>query len=127
MRDLQRFLAAQAVNFDDAVAELEAGHKRTHWIWYIFPQIAGLGNSDYARLYAIDDLDEAKRYLAHPVLGPRYRHCVELAVRNKVTFPFPDNLKFRSSLTLFAAVSPWVAEQLAAAGLTPDPETLKRL
>jgi uncharacterized protein (DUF1810 family) len=127
MRDLQRFLDAQAVNFDEAVAELEAGHKRTHWIWYIFPQIAGLGNSDYAKLYAIDDLDEAKRYLAHPVLGPRYRRCVELAVRNQVTFPFPDNLKFRSSLTLFAAVSPWVAEQLTAAGLTPDPETLKRL
>lgn len=106
MRDLQRFLDAQAVNFDAAVAELEAGHKRTHWIWYIFPQIAGLGSSAMARRYAVESLDEARAYLAHPVLGGRLRECVAAlqdltGTTAESVFGEIDASKLRSSLTLF--------------------------
>ncbi|NIJ07526.1 uncharacterized protein (DUF1810 family) [Sphingomonas vulcanisoli] len=73
---LDRFVAAQAGSYATALAELEAGAKRSHWMWYIFPQIAGLGRSDMARFYAIDGLTEARDYLAHPILGPRLQDCV---------------------------------------------------
>ena len=73
--DLDRFVAAQDGVYDDALAELAAGRKRTHWMWFVFPQIAGLGSSPTAQRYAIRSLDEARAYLAHPVLGPRLREC----------------------------------------------------
>ena len=93
------------------LAQLEAGHKQSHWMWFIFPQVAGLGHSVMAQRYALADLDEARAYLAHPVLGPRLKHCTELvlAVKDKSAhniFGSPDDLKFRSSMTLFAAAAP---------------------
>jgi uncharacterized protein (DUF1810 family) len=104
---LQRFVEAQARNYADALAELRRGRKTSHWMWYVFPQIAGLGSSAMARNYAIGSLEEARAYLAHPVLGPRLRECVEasLAIEGRSArevFGSPDDLKFRSSLTLFA-------------------------
>ena len=105
--DLQRFLDAQEEDFEYAVAELRAGSKRSHWMWYIFPQIAGLGHSSMARRYAISSLDEADAYLKHPVLGPRLLECTELvnAVEDRTIhqiFGSPDDMKFRSCMTLFA-------------------------
>ena len=104
--DLQRFVDAQAETYERARAELAAGRKRGHWIWFIFPQIYGLGYSDMSRRYAISGLDEAKAYLGHPVLGVRIRECVALvnAVENRsanAIFGDPDDLKFHSSVTLF--------------------------
>jgi len=124
---LQRFLDAQASHYEDVVSELRSGRKRTHWMWYVFPNIIGLGSSDFAVRYAIRDLAEDKAYLEHPVLGPRLRECTELVVAKQVRFPFPDDLKLRSCLTLFAQVDPWFAEQLRALGLEPDPLTLARI
>jgi uncharacterized protein (DUF1810 family) len=104
---LQRFVDAQAPVYKQVISELRAGRKRSHWMWFVFPQIAGLGRSDMARRYAISSLDEAKAYLAHPVLGPRLRECTALV--NEVQgssvdeiFGYPDDLKFGSSMTLFA-------------------------
>lgn len=95
-----RFVEAQAGGvYERALAEIRAGDKRGHWMWFIFPQLAGLGSSPAARHYAIRDLDEARAYLAHPVLGPRLLECAR-AVRG--VFPYPDDLKLRSSMTLFA-------------------------
>jgi uncharacterized protein (DUF1810 family) len=109
--DLQRFVDAQASIFDQVLAELRAGHKRTHWMWFIFPQIAGLGSSPMAQRYAISGREEAVAYLQHEILGPRLIQSTELV--NHVTgrsveeiFGYPDNLKFRSSVTLFASVAP---------------------
>jgi len=104
---LDRFVEAQDGVYDDALAELSAGRKRTHWMWFVFPQIAGLGSSPTAQRYAIASLDEARAYLAHPVLGPRLRACAEalLAVQGRSAreiFGSPDDLKLRSSMTLFA-------------------------
>lgn len=107
---LDRFVQAQDNgSYLDAKAELEAGRKRTHWMWFIFPQLSGLGTSHTAQHYAIRDLDEARSYLAHPQLGPR---LVELAgILAKSTrsaseiFGHPDDLKLRSSMTLFAAAA----------------------
>jgi uncharacterized protein (DUF1810 family) len=104
---LQRFLDAQAPVYSAVCAELRAGRKRSHWMWFIFPQIAGLGVSQTARLYAISSLDEAAAYLAHPVLGSRLRECSQLvaAIAGRSIediFGHPDDLKFRSSMTLFA-------------------------
>nr|WP_239080122.1 DUF1810 domain-containing protein [Actinoplanes brasiliensis] len=91
------------------MAELEAGRKRTHWMWFVFPQLAGLGSSSTARTYAIRDLDEARQYLAHPVLGPRLRTAADILVRADRSasdiFGYPDDLKLRSSMTLFAAAA----------------------
>jgi len=105
--NLQRFLEAQQEDYEDVCAELRAGRKRTHWMWYIFPQIKGLGRSATADWFAISSLDEAQAYLLHPVLGPRLRECTELV--NRVDgrslpeiFGSPDDLKFRSCMTLFA-------------------------
>ena len=104
---LQRFLDAQAGSYTQARAELAAGEKRSHWMWFIFPQIRGLGFSSMAQRYAISSLDEARAYLAHPVLGPRLRECTALvnAVQGRTLediFGYPDDLKFHSSITLFA-------------------------
>lgn len=104
--DLDRFVAAQAATYDTALAEIRRGAKRSHWMWYIFPQFAGLGTSDIARLYAIGSLDEARAYLAHPLLGARLRDCVgalqDLTGTSAITvFGAVDAMKLRSSLTLF--------------------------
>lgn len=104
---LQRFLDAQNSTFAQALAELAAGEKRSHWMWFIFPQIRGLGSSSMAQRYAITDLGEARAYLAHPMLGPRLRECTALvnAVQGRTLdqiFGYPDDLKFHSSITLFA-------------------------
>lgn len=104
---LTRFVDAQASCYERVVAELEAGRKRSHWMWYVFPQIAGLGISATSRIYAIGSIDEARAYLSHPVLGPRLRECTSLVLDHpdstlRQIFGTPDDLKFRSSMTLFA-------------------------
>lgn len=104
--DLSRFLFAQEDVYATALLELRRSRKETHWMWFIFPQLAGLGQSAMARRYAIRDLDEAKAYLDHPVLGSRLLECcrVLLAVPGKSAseiFGYPDDLKLRSSMTLF--------------------------
>jgi uncharacterized protein (DUF1810 family) len=109
--DLNRFLGAQQVNYADALSELGAGRKRTHWMWYVFPQVAGLGNSPMSVRYAIRNEDEARAYLDHPVLGRRLIECAEavLALDSRSAhdiFGSPDDLKLRSCATLFAHVSP---------------------
>lgn len=107
---LERFVTAQEPVIDRVRDELRAGHKRTHWIWFIFPQIAGLGFSPTSQFYAIRSLAEARDYLAHPVLGPRLQECIRLAIDAPGTareiFGSPDDLKFRSSLTLFQLAAP---------------------
>jgi uncharacterized protein (DUF1810 family) len=105
--DLQRFLDAQEGHYAAALAEIERGAKRGHWIWYVFPQVAGLGHSEMARHYAISSLDEARAYLAHPVLGRRLRECVAALQAlpgqpAEAVFGTIDAMKLRSSLTLFA-------------------------
>ena len=105
--DLQRFVDAQVRVIDRVRSELKAGVKQGHWMWFVFPQIKGLGHSETARRYAIASLAEAKAYLAHPVLGPRLRECTRLVLATTgktVTdiFAYPDDLKFCSSMTLFA-------------------------
>jgi uncharacterized protein (DUF1810 family) len=105
--DLNRFLTAQSGVYDTALAELKAGRKRSHWMWFVFPQMRGLGMSSMAERYGIVSLDEAKAYLAHPVLGARLWLCTEvvLAARERTLhdiFASPDDLKFVSSMTLFA-------------------------
>jgi uncharacterized protein (DUF1810 family) len=107
---LQRFVAAQDPCFAQVRSELSAGKKRSHWMWFIFPQLEGLGASPMAQLYAISGIDEAKAYLAHPVLGDRLRDCTSLvnAVSGRTVediFGYPDDLKFHSSVTLFAEAS----------------------
>jgi len=105
--DLQRFVAAQDEVYTTVLGELRAGEKRGHWMWYIFPQIAGLGQSAMAKKYAITSQDEAKSYLGHPLLGSRLRECTEVVLNldgrsAEQIFHYPDNLKFRSSMTLFS-------------------------
>jgi len=104
--DLGRFVTAQNSVYAQAIGELRAGRKRSHWMWFIFPQLTGLGSSPTAQHYAIGSLEEARAYLAHPVLGPRLAECVEAAnaVQGRSAgdiFGYPDELKFRSSVTLF--------------------------
>jgi uncharacterized protein (DUF1810 family) len=134
--DLERFARAQDEVYDTVLSELRGGRKRTHWMWFIFPQIAGLGHSAMAQKYAIGSTDEAAAYLAHPVLGPRLRDCagLVLAVEGKSIgdiFDSPDDLKFHSCMTLFADVAP--DEALFQANLDKyfdgmgDPATLERL
>jgi uncharacterized protein (DUF1810 family) len=108
---LGRFVQAQAPVLMQVRLELGEGRKRTHWMWFVFPQLSGLGHSPTARHYAIGSLAEAQAYLEHPVLGPRLAECTELV--NKVEgrsiqqiFGSPDDLKFRSSMTLFAVARP---------------------
>ena len=109
--DLERFVQAQQAVYPTVLAELRAGHKRSHWMWFIFPQLAGLGTSEMARRYAIASSDEAAAYLAHPVLGARLRECAGIVAAHRgrsaeEIFGHPDDLKFRSSMTLFADVAP---------------------
>ena len=134
--DLQRFVDAQASIYRQVCAELRAGRKRSHWMWFIFPQIAGLGHSEMARTFAISSRAEAAAYLAHPILGPRLRECTGLVDRiegrvAREIFGSPDDMKFRSSMTLFAAASEdnaifEEALQKYFAGIG-DPATLARL
>ena len=134
--DLERFVAAQRSSYDQALAELRAGDKRSHWMWFMFPQLAGLGFSAMAQRYAISGLDEAQAYLQHPVLGERLRVCT--AAVNAVTgrtahevFGSPDDMKFRSSMTLFGRAAP--AEPAFRTALKryfdgqEDPRTLEKL
>ena len=108
--DLRRFVDAQAPVIEGALSELRAGRKRTHWMWFVFPQIEGLGFSSMAKRYAIRSPAEARAYLNHPVLGERLRECVRLVVATSrpiaEVFGHPDDLKFRSCVTLFAAAAP---------------------
>ena len=111
--DLDRFLEKQESDYPVALSEIRAGHKQSHWIWYIFPQLRGLGSSTYANFYGIEDADEARAYLAHPVLGARLREiCGALLGLGldqndpaEVMGGYPDDLKLQSSMTLFASVS----------------------
>jgi uncharacterized protein (DUF1810 family) len=104
---LQRFVDAQDRVYDTVLAELRNGAKRSHWIWFVFPQLRGLGRSATAQHYGISSLEEARAYLAHPVLGPRLRDCTRLVAATDgrsvdEIFGWPDNLKVRSSMTLFS-------------------------
>jgi uncharacterized protein (DUF1810 family) len=107
---LNRFVEAQAPVIDVVFAELGRGRKQSHWMWFVFPQVAGLGFSAMSQRFAISSLEEARTYLAHPVLGERLRRCVELVlqVENRSAYQIfgsPDDMKFRSSLTLFSEAS----------------------
>jgi uncharacterized protein (DUF1810 family) len=109
--DLARFVEAQAADYERALAEVRAGRKRSHWMWYVFPQFEGLGSSPMARQYAIKSVDEARAYLEHPLLGPRLREIAGAALGIEgrdasAIFGPPDDMKLRSCVTLFAAVSP---------------------
>jgi uncharacterized protein (DUF1810 family) len=108
--DLQRFVSAQNPVLEQVRTELQAGRKRSHWMWFVFPQLQGLGSSPTAMRYAIRSLEEARAYLQHPLLGPRLRDCTSWvnAVEGRSVaqiFGYPDDLKFHSSMTLFARVS----------------------
>lgn len=109
--NLARFLEAQEPVFAQVLEELREGHKTSHWMWFVFPQLRGLGHSSTASYYGILSLEEAKAYLNHPVLGPRLRECCRLVNLIEDTpiqdiFGYPDYLKFRSSITLFAQTTP---------------------
>ncbi|MGH8852997.1 MAG: DUF1810 domain-containing protein [Telluria sp.] len=134
--DLERFVQAQAPVYGRVLDELRAGHKCSHWMWFVFPQIAGLGKSEMAQRYAIVSDDEAAAYLAHPVLGARLRECAAIVAgldgpTAAQIFGYPDELKFHSSMTLFADVAP--DEGVFQACIDkyfdgePDAETLARL
>jgi uncharacterized protein (DUF1810 family) len=107
--DLNRFLEAQEHDYERALAEIRNGRKRSHWMWYIFPQLDGLGHSSTARFYGIKGVEEAQAFIKHEILGPRLRECAEavLSVEGKTAeeiFGFPDVLKLRSCATLFSQV-----------------------
>jgi uncharacterized protein (DUF1810 family) len=109
--DLQRFVDAQDPVYPQVLQELRAARKRTHWMWFVFPQLAALGMSSMARHYGLSGMAEARAYLAHPVLGLRLRECCEALLANGASDPHavfgsPDDLKLRSCLTLFAAADP---------------------
>ena len=134
--NLERFVEAQAPIFLQVISELSRGRKMSHWMWFIFPQIRGLGRSPTAIEYAISGLDEARGYLAHPVLGPRLKECTQLvlSVENRPLAQIlgsPDDMKFRSCMTLFARVSPDddIFERALQKyfGGVPDRFTLERL
>jgi uncharacterized protein (DUF1810 family) len=133
---LERFVEAQQDVYDDVLKELRNGQKQSHWMWFIFPQIAGLGYSGMARRYAIVSLEEAQEYLSHALLGVRLRECVEIlnGVKGRTIHQImgsPDDLKLRSCLTLFSKATPDnrifldALEKYYSGEL--DPETLKRL
>lgn len=108
--DLTRFVEAQAGAYAAALAELQAGTKRSHWMWFVFPQLRGLGSSAMARRYGLTGLDEARAYLEHPLLGPRLLTCTQAVLQHsqrslREIFGSPDDLKYRSSMTLFAAAA----------------------
>lgn len=108
--DLIRFIEAQSPVYDDVLSELNAGRKQSHWMWFIFPQVEGLGRSETARFYAIQGRPEARAYLDHPILGRRLLECTQAMLRHQNQSALdilgsPDDFKFRSSMTLFAEVS----------------------
>ena len=134
--DLQRFFEAQASMHERALAELKSGRKQSHWMWFVFPQVAGLGHSDMAQRYAISGRGEAIAYLQHPVLGERLAHCCQALLEWKdrsatQIMGSPDDMKLRSSMTLFAAVAPdkTVFKQVLEAFFDgkPDAMTLSKL
>jgi uncharacterized protein (DUF1810 family) len=134
--DLERFIIAQDPIYDRVLQELRTGRKASHWMWYVFPQLRGLGWTPTARRYGIASLDEARAYLGHPILGPRLLECVGLvlALEGRTAgqiFGYPDELKFRSCLTLFGAAAPEVEVLPAALARyyrgEPDRLTLERL
>ncbi|HEX2150917.1 MAG TPA: DUF1810 domain-containing protein [Stellaceae bacterium] len=135
--DLERFVAAQEPVFPTALAELRAGRKRTHWMWFIFPQLRGLGRSATATHYGIGSLDEARAYLAHPLLAPRLELCTNavLGVEGRTPheiFGSPDDMKFHSSMSLFALAATDTAGPYRKAldrwwHGAADPETLRLL
>src|ERR1700730_9710321 len=105
--DLERFVTAQEPVFETVLAELRAGRKRSRWMWFVFPQLTGLGRSSAARFYGISSIDEARSYLAHPLLGPRLDLCTRIVLASDSPSPHamfgsPDDLKFRSCMTLFS-------------------------
>jgi len=109
--DLKRFVQAQEDDYERALSEVKSGRKRSHWMWYVFPQIEGLGFSTTSRRYSIKSIGEAKAYLSHPVLGPRLMECAEavLGVEGRSAYEIfgpPDDMKLRSCATLFACVAP---------------------
>jgi uncharacterized protein (DUF1810 family) len=134
--NLERFVEAQAPVYEEVHRELRAGRKESHWMWFVFPQIAGLGQSATSIRFAIASLDEAMAYLAHPVLGPRLREYARLALNvqgcaARDIFGSIDEMKFRSSMTLFARAAPdgdvfqrCIDKYFAG---SPDPATLARL
>ena len=134
--DLERFVEAQAAVYGRVCDELRRGEKRSHWMWFVFPQIAGLGHSEMARRYALASLDEARAYWEHPLLGARLRECVELlnGLEGRTieqVMGYPDDMKLRSSLTLFARAC--TGNQIFLDALQKfyegelDAETLRRL
>ena len=134
--DLERFVTAQEPVLDRVLAELRRGRKASHWMWFVFPQVAGLASSPTAQHYALSGLDEARAYLAHPVLGPRLVECAELAAAVEdgsaaEVFGYPDDLKLRSSMTLFSRAAtdpaPFVAVLEKYFEGKPDDATLARL
>ncbi len=133
--DLARFVSAQQAVHEQALQEIRAGRKRTHWMWFVFPQLRGLGSSPMAHRYGISGLDEARAYVAHPLLGPRLRECcgavLEAVADPMSLFGTPDHLKLKSSATLFAlaATPPSVFGRVIQEkfGGVPDAATLGRL
>lgn len=133
--DLARFVSAQAGVFDAAIEELRAGCKRSHWMWFVFPQLRGLGRSPTAQFYGIATLDEATAYVLHPVLGPRLEAATAAVLTSPAStlsalFGSPDDLKFRSSMTLFAIAQPEGPYQAALDGWcggAPDHHTVELL
>ncbi len=134
--DLQRFVDAQKPVYDTVVGELRDGRKRSHWMWFVFPQLRGLGNSPTALRFAISSIDEARAYLAHELLGSRLRECAGLVAQidgrtAEEIFGWPDDMKLRSSMTLFACASDDNADFVAVLekfyGGEEDPATLARL
>jgi uncharacterized protein (DUF1810 family) len=133
--ELERFVLAQEPVMAEVLRELHEGRKRTHWMWFVFPQLAGLGRSPTAQAFAIASLDEARAYLEHPILGPRLRDCTKLATGADVSvgelFGSPDDVKFRSCMTLFAQATDDNRVFLDALtkffGGVGDPQTLRLL
>jgi uncharacterized protein (DUF1810 family) len=134
--DLQRFVDAQSPVYDTVIGELRGGRKRSHWMWFVFPQLRGLGSSPTAVRFGISSIDEARAYLAHELLGPRLRECAGLITQidgsaAEEIFGWPDDMKLRSSMTLFARASDGNADFVAVLekffGGEEDPATLARL
>jgi uncharacterized protein (DUF1810 family) len=134
--NLQRFVDAQSSVIEQVISELRQGRKRGHWMWFIFPQISGLGHSATAARFAISSRQEAEAYLNHPILGPRLRECTRLLTlvegrSIQEILGYPDDLKFRSSLTLFARVAPdsWIFQDALDKFYDGEPDgmTLERL
>jgi uncharacterized protein (DUF1810 family) len=133
--DLSRFVSAQAETIEAAISELRAGRKRTHWMWFVFPQLKGLGSSPTAQFYGLSGLDEATAYLEHPVLGPRLETAVDAVQASgapslNALFGAPDDLKFCAAMTLFAIAAsdgPYQAALNRWCGAEPDLRTVALL